>query len=48
MSKSIDERDVITRVGWSFFFGLFGYGLHLPFPEGAIMSTARNIFAFGF
>jgi hypothetical protein len=41
-------------VGWLFFFGVFDYGLHLPFPGAAIFEwvqvyvpTARSIFAFG-
>jgi putative tricarboxylic transport membrane protein len=44
----------LGAAGWLFFFGVFDYGLHLPFPEGAIFEwmhvyipTARNIFAFG-
>jgi hypothetical protein len=44
----------LGTVGWLFFFGVFDYGLHLPFPEAAIFEwmhvyipTARSIFAFG-
>ncbi len=27
---------VLTAVAWGFFFGLFDYGLHLPFPPGEL------------
>ena len=44
----------LGTVGWLFFFGVFDYGLHLPFPEAAIsewvqiyIPTAQTIFAFG-
>src|SRR5688572_4869458 len=44
----------LGTAGWLFFFGVFDYGLHLPFPEAAIFEwmhvyipTARSIFAFG-
>ncbi|MSQ70394.1 MAG: hypothetical protein EXR27_03750 [Betaproteobacteria bacterium] len=27
---------VVTACGWAFFYGVFVYGLHIPFPEGLI------------
>ncbi|MGH7797081.1 MAG: tripartite tricarboxylate transporter permease [Candidatus Binatia bacterium] len=44
----------LAAAGWLFFFGVFDYGLQLPFPQGAIFEwahvdipSARSIFAFG-
>jgi TctA family transporter len=28
---------VLTLLGWAFFYGLFDYSLHLPFPEGKLL-----------
>lgn len=27
---------ILTAVGWGFFYGLFDYSLHIPFPEGQL------------
>jgi hypothetical protein len=44
----------LGAAGWLFFFGVFDYGLQLPFPQGAIFDwvhvnvpSGRSIFAFG-
>ncbi|MBI4524008.1 MAG: tripartite tricarboxylate transporter permease [Deltaproteobacteria bacterium] len=31
----------LTLVAWLFFYGLFDYGLQLPFPDGAIFDVVR-------
>jgi hypothetical protein len=28
---------VLALAAWAFFYGMFDYGLHLPFPEGVLM-----------
>ena len=35
----------LTAASWLFFFGLFDYGLQLPFPNGAIFDWAPANFA---
>jgi len=44
----------LSAVGWLFFFGVFDYGLRLPFPGGAILEwvhiylpSAGSLLAFG-
>jgi hypothetical protein len=27
---------ILTLVAWIFFYGLFDYAIHLPFPEGEL------------
>src|SRR5689334_1689161 len=43
---------VLTAACWLFFFGVFGYGLQLPFPQGVVfdwvhLAGVRSIFAAG-
>jgi putative tricarboxylic transport membrane protein len=43
---------VLTATCWLFFFGVFGYGLQLPFPQGVVfdwvhLAGVRSIFAAG-
>jgi putative tricarboxylic transport membrane protein len=43
---------MLTAACWLFFFGVFGYGLQLPFPQGVVfdwvhLAGVRSIFAAG-
>jgi len=31
----------LALVAWLFFYGLFDYGLHMPFPTGALFEWVR-------